>query len=314
MLDPASRPDPGNPVDAVRRFSRFYTRQIGVLDEGLLRTPFSLTEARVLYEIAHRERAVATELGEELSIDAGYLSRVLGRFHERGLVRKSASDADGRRYELSLTARGRKAFADLNAASHEQIEGMLARLTPEAQRRLVTAMRTVEDVLDAHQDLPGFVLREHRAGDMGWVVQRHGELYQREYGWDMTFEALVAEIVAKFIREYDSTRERCWIADRNGERAGSIFLVRHPERQGVAKLRLLLVEPSARGLGIGKALVEECTRFARASGYRTITLWTNSVLTSARRLYEQEGYRLVAEEPHHSFGRDLVGQTWELAL
>lgn len=304
----------GPDVDAVRRFSRFFTRKIGVLEESLLRTGFSLAEARVLYELAQQERVSATELGETLALDAGYLSRILRRFQERGLIRKSTSRADARRSHLSLSAAGRRAFSGLDAASHREIEAMLSPLSAEGRARLVAAMRTVQSVLAAGDAAPGFTLREHRAGDMGWVVERHGVLYAREYGWDASFEALVAEIVAHFLRGFDRTRERCWIAERDGERVGSIFLVRHPERDGVAKLRLLLVEPSARGLGIGKALVEECTRFARAARYRTITLWTNRVLGSARRLYEQEGYRLVAEEPHHSFGHDLVGQTWELAL
>ncbi|HEX6939929.1 MAG TPA: bifunctional helix-turn-helix transcriptional regulator/GNAT family N-acetyltransferase, partial [Longimicrobiales bacterium] len=225
------------------------------------------------------------------------------------------SPRDGRRHLLALTDRGREAFAALDAASSAEVEGLLRGVAEAEADRLVGAMRTIERLLGGS---PGsqepVVLRPPRSGDLGWVVQRHGELYAREYGWDMTFEALVAGIVADFVRNYDPERERGWIAERGGENVGSVFLVKHPEREGVAKLRLLLVEPSARGLGIGTRLVGECTRFAREAGYHTITLWTNSVLHAARRIYEREGYRLVEEEPHHSFGHDLVGQTWELKL
>ncbi|HVE77975.1 MAG TPA: helix-turn-helix domain-containing GNAT family N-acetyltransferase, partial [Gemmatimonadaceae bacterium] len=302
-------------VEAVRRFNRFYTRQIGVLREGLLRSPFSLTEARVIYELAHHERATATELGEELGLDAGYLSRILRSFQERGLVEKTSSASDGRQYILSLTERGQEAFAQLSAASRAEIEAILGRLSDEQQRRVVAAMHGIETLLGA---APGhrvpYILRPHQPGDMGWVVHRQAVLYAQEYGWNEEYEALISRIVADFIDHFDSKRERCWIAEREGEGVGSVFVVRHPERDGVAKLRLLYVEPSARGLGIGRRLVQECTRFARRAGYRTLTLWTNSVLVSARRLYEAEGYQLVKEEAHHSFGKDLVGQTWELAL
>ena len=302
-------------VEAIRRFNRFYTQQIGVLREGLLRSPYSLTEARVIYELAHHERTTATHLSRELGLDAGYLSRILRSFEERGLIERRASEEDGRRNLVSLTSRGEAAFAELNAASRGQIEALLATLSEEQQRHLLDAMGTIQGLLAAPPEhrVP-YILRPHQPGDMGWVVHRHGVLYAREYGWDETFEALVAEIVARFIREFDGSRERCWIAEREGEPAGSVFLVRHPEREGVAKLRLLLVEPTARGLGIGGRLVAECTRFARRAGYRRITLWTNSVLVAARGLYEREGYELVEEEPHRSFGRDLVGQTWELEL
>ncbi|MBW3553894.1 MAG: helix-turn-helix domain-containing GNAT family N-acetyltransferase [Gemmatimonadetes bacterium] len=302
-------------VEAVRRFNRFYTQQIGVLREGLLKSPYSLTEARVIYELAHHERTTATHLSGELGLDAGYLSRILRGFAERGLIEKRPSETDGRTTLVWLSARGEAAFAELNAASRGEIEALLAPFSEEEQRRLLDAMGAIQGLLSAPTEhrVP-YILRPHQPGDMGWVVHRHGVLYAREYGWDETFEALVAEIVARFIREYDPAWERCWIAEREGEPAGSVFLVRHPERDGVAKLRLLLVEPTARGLGIGGRLVAECTRFARRAGYRRITLWTNSVLHAARRLYEREGYELVAEEPHRSFGRDLVGQTWELEL
>lgn len=300
-------------VDAVRRFNRFYTRKIGVLQQHLLRSPFSLTEARVVYELAHREGTTATELGDVLGLDAGYLSRILRGLQRRSLVHRERSADDGREMLLRLTERGRAAFAELDAASQREVGAMLRDLSEEGQRRLVDAMRTIERALDGLPE-PGvpYVLRTHQPGDMGWVVERHGALYAREYGWDEQFEALVAEIVAKFLRRYDPTRERCWIAEREGERVGCVFLVR--KSKTAAQLRLLLVEPAARGLGIGTRLVEECVRFARQVGYRTMVLWTNDVLHAARRIYERAGFRLTCEERHHSFGHDLVGQTWELTL
>jgi DNA-binding MarR family transcriptional regulator/GNAT superfamily N-acetyltransferase len=300
-------------VGAVRRFNRFWTRRIGVLREGYLESPFSLAEVRVLYELAHREETTASELGEELGLDAGYLSRILRGFEKRGLVHKRASEADGRRRLLRLTERGLEAFAPLDARSRSDIGAVLGGLSETGQERLVGAMRTIEGLLGARPEpeVP-YVLRTHWPGDMGWVVHRHGVLYAREYGWDERFEALVAEIVAKFIQHYDPKLERCWIAERDGEIVGSVFLVRESEE--IAKLRLLLVEPKARGLGIGRRLVEECIRFARQAGYRKITLWTNDVLIAASRIYRGLGFRLVHEEPHHSFGHDLVGQTWELTL
>ncbi len=302
-------------VEAVRRFNRFYTRQIGVLHEGLLNSPFSLTEARVVYELAHHEQTTATHLAQELGLDPGYLSRILRRLQDRRLVGRRRSSTDGRQVLLSLTERGQAAFSKLNAASRNEIEAMLHPLSPADQDRLLQAMQTIESILGAPAEhRTPYILRPHQPGDMGWVVSRHGVLYNREYGWDETFEALVAEIVAAFVRDYDPRRERCWIAEKDGENVGSVFLVKHPEQEGVAKLRLLLVEPHARGLGIGRRLVQECTRFARQVGYRKIMLWTNSVLLAARRIYELEGYRLVHQEPHHSFGHDLVGETWELEL
>lgn len=312
---PAMAHNPATRVEAVRRFSRFYTRQLGLLQEGLLESPFSLTEARVIYELAHHDQTTTTHLAEELSLDAGYLSRILSGFEARGIVAKHRSPEDQRRFLLSLTDQGQKVFAGLNAASRRQIQAMLSTLGDVEQDRLVHAMDTIEDLLGAQpEQRVTYILRPHESGDMGWVVQRHGVIYNQEYGWDEDFEALVAEIVAGFLRDFDRKRERCWIAEREGERVGSVFLVKHPEREGVAKLRLLLVEPSSRGLGIGRRLVQECTRFARQVGYHTITLWTNSVLHAARRIYEREGYVLVHEEPHHSFGEDLLGQTWELEL
>jgi DNA-binding MarR family transcriptional regulator/GNAT superfamily N-acetyltransferase len=302
-------------VHDVRRFNRFYTNRIGALEAGFLQTRFSLTEARILYELAQHADATATALKDELSLDGGYLSRVLSSFERRKLLRKRRSAEDGRKVLLSLTDKGQREFARLNGASHAEIERLLGKLGREDRDRLVGSMRSIESLLGAPAEHRApYILRPPQPGDMGWVVQRHGVLYDQEYGWDATFEALVAEIVASFVRGFDPKRERCWIAEREGDNVGCVFLVKHPERERVAKLRLLLVEPSARGLGIGKRLVSECSRFARRAGYRTITLWTNSVLDAARHLYEVEGYKLVAKESHSSFGHDLVGQTWELAL
>jgi DNA-binding MarR family transcriptional regulator/N-acetylglutamate synthase-like GNAT family acetyltransferase len=283
------------------------------LRDEYLESPFSLTEVRVLYELAQREETTASELGEELGLDAGYLSRILRGFQKEYLIHRRPSEADGRRRLLRLTERGREAFAPLDARSRSEIGTILGGMSVAGQERLVGAMRTIEGLLGARPE-PGvpYLLRPHRPGDMGWVVHRHGVLYAREYGWDEHFEALVAEIVAKFIQQYDPKQECCWIAEREGEILGCVFLVRETEE--IAKLRLLLVEPEARGLGIGGRLVEECIRFARQAGYQKITLWTNDVLRSARRVYEGMDFRLVHEEPHHSFGHDLVGQTWELTL
>jgi len=300
-------------IAAVRRFNRFYTRQIGLLRDGYLDSPFSLTQVRVLFELAHRETTSASELSRELGLDAGYLSRILRGFERIGLIDRQASDIDARRSILRLTEQGREAFAPLDARSQEDIGAMLGGLSEPEQARLVEAMELVERLLGQRGEprVP-YILRPHRPGDMGWVVHRHGVLYAREYGWDERFEALVASIVADFIEQFDPRRERCWIAERGGEPVGSVFLVKGPE--SVAKLRLLLVEPEARGLGVGQHLVDECVRFARSVGYRTLTLWTNSVLVAARHLYERAGFRLMHSEPHHSFGHDLVGETWELAL
>jgi DNA-binding MarR family transcriptional regulator/N-acetylglutamate synthase-like GNAT family acetyltransferase len=300
-------------VDELRRFNRFYTQKIGVLQEGLLSSPFSLTEARVLYELAREDRLTATQLGKELGLDPGYLSRILRGFERRGLIRRTRSPTDRRLNLLSLTAQGQAAFAPLDAGSHDQIGAMLDDLSEEQQIGLVAAACTIERLLGPRRDdRAPYLLRPHRPGDMGWVVQRHGALYAQEYGWDIEFEALVAEIAAKFARTFDPRRECCWIAEQDGENVGSVFVV--ADSAAVAKLRLLLVEPSARGLGIGARLVQECLRFARRAGYRKILLWTNSVLLAARHLYERAGFRLVEAQPHHSFGRDLIGETWELEL
>jgi DNA-binding MarR family transcriptional regulator/GNAT superfamily N-acetyltransferase len=300
-------------IAAVRRFNRFYTRQVGALREGLLGSPFSLTEARVLFELNHRESCTASQLVRDLDLDPGYLSRILQRFENKGLVQRSALPSDARQSVVTVTSSGRAAFAPLDKGSKEEIGAILARLSEPQQRRLVAAMRTVEDILSAPpHSRPPYVLRCHRPGDMGYVVHRQAVLYAEEWGWDDTFEALVAEIVAKFLREFDERRERCWIAEIDGEIVGSVFVVKSSDK--VAQLRLLYVEPAARGLGIGRHLVDECIRFARSAGYDTLMLWTNDILVSARRIYQAAGFRLVREEKHRSFGHDLVGQYWDLDL
>jgi DNA-binding MarR family transcriptional regulator/GNAT superfamily N-acetyltransferase len=300
-------------IDAVRGFNRFYTRKIGVLREGLLQSAFSLTEARVLYEIAHRQLPTATELRQELGLDPGYLSRLLSKLEKRGLVAKSASRSDGRQSLLRLTARGRRTFATLDARQSAEVAALLRAVPPTGQSRLVQAMRSIETVFGARPAPTPYILRSHQPGDMGWVVHRHGVLYAQEYGYDEQFEALVAEIAANFIQHFDAKKEHCWIAEKDGEIVGSIFLVK--KSKSVAKLRLLLVEPSARGLGIGKRLVEECLRFARQAGYQKMVLWTQSELPAARHIYEAAGFRLVEEKAHRSWGRDdLVSQIWEMKL
>jgi DNA-binding MarR family transcriptional regulator/GNAT superfamily N-acetyltransferase len=300
-------------IDAVRRFNRFFTQRIGVLREGLLHTPYSLTEARILFELAHRDDLTASDLSRELGLDPGYLSRILARLEQQGLIDKVRSETDARRRLLSLTPEGEDAFSLLDGRSREEVAEMLGELSEGDQRRLLEAMQTIEGVLTkGFKFSEPFFLRTHEPGDMGWVVHRHGVLYAREYGWDERFEALVAQIVADFINNFDPVKERCWIAEMGGENVGCVFVVKASDT--VAKLRLLLVEPKARGLGLGTRLVEECIRFARSRGYKTLTLWTNSVLDAARHIYEEKGFRLVEEEEHHSFGNDLVGQNWELAL
>ena len=299
-------------VAAVRRFNRFYTTQIGVLGD-YLDSPFSLTEARVLYELAHRETATATGLARAIGLDAGYLSRILKTFEQRKLLRRTRSDTDARQSVLTLTGKGHEAFAPLHERSRDEIGTMLKALSDAEQARLVEAMSAIEKLLGAAPAAkPAYLVRTHQPGDMGWVIHRHGVLYAREYGFDERFEALVATIVARFIERFDPKREHCWIAERDGENVGSVFLVKKSET--VAQLRLLLVEPTARGSRLGARLVDECIRFARRTGYRKITLWTNSVLLAARTIYEAAGFTMVTKERHRSFGRDLVGETWDLAL
>jgi len=301
-------------VDAVRRFNRFYTKQIGVLDEGLLKSRYSLTEVRVLYELANRRHTTATDLVLELGLDPGYLSRILQKFDKQRLLRKESSADDRRQSLLSLTAAGRRAFGALDTRSSEEVGRLLARLSPSQQASLIKAMNTIHGILQpADPGKSPYLLRPHQPGDMGWVVHRHGVLYSQEYGYDERFEALTAHIVAEFIENYDAKRERCWIAERDGEIVGSVFLVK--KSATIAKLRLLLVEPAARGSGMGRRLVAECIRFARQAGYKKLMLWTQSELTAARKIYQQAGFKLVKQEQHQSWGRDnLVSETWELNL
>jgi DNA-binding MarR family transcriptional regulator/GNAT superfamily N-acetyltransferase len=300
-------------IAAVRRFTRFYTQRLGVLNEGLLQSPFSLAQGRVLYELANRAQPTASELGKELGLDAGYLSRILRAFERQKLLQRTVSKADGRAQLLTITDKGRKTFAPLNARSREQIGAMLEPLSASEQQNLVDAMRAVERLMGAPRESRApYVLRPPAPGDMGWVVSRHGALYAQEYGFDARFEALVAEIVAKFVQTLDAKRERAWIAERDGDNVGSVFVVRRSAT--IAQLRLLLVEPKARGLGIGARLVDETLRFARRCGYRRMTLWTQANLTAARAIYQKAGFRLAKTERHHSFGHDLVGEYWERKL
>lgn len=297
-------------VDAVRAFNRYYTNVIGVLRGGLLETPHSLAEARVLFELAQRDHTPVAELRRTLDIDPGFLSRILRRLDQQGLVRRERSGSDARRQIARLTQDGRAAFRTLDRRSARQIEGMLSGIADRDQLALVSAMRTIRRVLEG----PGreVILREPSSGDYGWIVERHGVLYAEEYGWDETFEALVARIVGEYVEGRDPDRERAWMAEVDGERAGCVVCVR--KEKGTAQLRLLLVEPWARGIGVGTQLVERCLGFAREAGYGSVTLWTNEVLTAARRIYERAGFALVREEPHQSFGHDLVGQYWSRDL
>lgn len=300
-------------INAVRAFNRFITRHVGALNEGLLDSSFSLTETRILYELANRPGVTASDLRRDLGLDPGYLSRILRNFRERGLVDTAPAPSDARRQELTLTDTGRRIFAPLNQRSRDEVAAMLAPLSDADQARLVEAMGTVETLLSGGKTTPDtVVLRPHRPGDIGWVIHRHAALYAQEYGWDNSFEALVAEVAAGFIRNFDPDRERCWIAEHNGEPVGSVFVVRPDET--TAKLRLLYVEPSARGLGIGRRLVDEAVAFARATGCRRMVLWTNDILTAARKIYETAGFTLIESEKHRSFGHDLVGETWALDL
>lgn len=298
-----------------RRFNRMYTRLIGSLQEGLLNTEYSLTEARVIYELATRTAPKAKEISETLEMDPGYLSRLLGNFERAGLLKRKTAEGDGRYSELTLTAKGKAAFQKLNTLSEQQARAVLETLPHSHRTQLIRSFRVIEEIMvKPERERPPFVLRPHRIGDMGWVVCREGAVYAEEYGWDQAFEALVARIVADFLTNFDPDRERCWIAEVDGQSVGHIFLVKSPDQPDTAKLRLLFVEPSARGMGLGRALVKECIRFARAAGYQRIVLWTQSILASAHHIYQNAGFRLIEEKPHHSFGKDLIGQTWALDL
>jgi DNA-binding MarR family transcriptional regulator/GNAT superfamily N-acetyltransferase len=289
--------------ETVRAFNRFYTRQIHILQEGILDSPLSLTEARVLFELANRKETTATDLTTELSLDPGYLSRILDAFVRKGYVKKQSSPGDRRQRHLSLTAKGRKAFDSLDAKSHQEAAAMLAKLPEPDQSKLMFSMKSIENILDPKPPAP-YSLRTHRPGDIGWITHRHGVLYQQEYGWDEKFEALVAGIAQKFIENFNPEHERCWIAEQDGNIIGSVMLVK--KTNAIAKLRLLYVEPTARGLGLGSRLVQECIRFAREKNYRKITLWTNSMLLAARRIYQREGFQLISTEGDF--------ETWDLNL
>ncbi len=300
-------------VRVIRHFNRFITRQIGVLREGLLHSPYSLAESRIIFEVANRESLTASDLIHELGLDAGYLSRIIKGLEGKGLVEKTRSETDGRQRLLQLTSKGRDVFELLDQRSRDEIAEMLNGISERDQQRLLNAMQTIEDVFSKELKYSQpYILRPHEPGDMGWITHRHGVLYLEEYGWDEHFEALVAQIVADFVNNYNPEKERCWIAEMDSEIVGSVFVVQESEK--IARLRLLLVEPKARGLGIGTRLVEECIRFSRRRGYEKLVLWTNNVLVAARHTYKKLGFELADQEEHHSFGHDLVGETWELPL
>lgn len=309
----ATKPDQAvqGRISHLRGFNRFYTGVLGLLREGLLDTPHSLPESRVLFELGSGEAASPTQLADGLHLDLGYVSRVLTRLKRRGLVTWKTSHEDRRRKVISLTSEGRKAFRTLDSKSSDQIRKLLEGLSDDGQERLIASTREIEELLEDGKR-PALVLREPVSGDFGWVVQRHGAIYRSEFGWDETFEALVARIVADYVDRSDRQRERAWIAEMDGQRVGCVFCMNKDD--DTAQLRILLVEPSARGLGAGARLVDECIRFARRAGYRQMMLWTNDVLVSARKIYEAAGFRLVEEDKHHSFGQDLVGQNWYLDL
>lgn len=303
-------------VEAIRSFNRFYTRQLGLLDECLLASQFTLAEVRVLYELAHRPPPTSTEISKFLRLDPGYLSRIIKKFEDCGLLVRKPSEKDGRSVRLWLTGTGSTAFAPLDQASSDQVKTLLEPLSRSDRERLVNSMSIVRGLLTSEPDpsAASFCLRAHRPGDIGWAIERHGVLYADEFGWNEEFEGLVAEILGAFLKDHDPKRQRCWIAESGNQRAGCVFLVANETRADTAQLRCLLIEPWARGLGIGGALVDECIKFARVAGYKRMVLWTNDVLVAARRIYEAAGFELVEKQRHHSFGRHLVGQTWSLTL
>ena len=306
----------GAQVEALRSFNRFYTKEIGVLGEGLLQTRFTLTQARVVFELGKRKRASASEIAAALGLDLGYLSRIVQGFRSRGLVARTKSAEDGRRAWLTLTARGRKQFKTFDRRSRDEVSALIGRLPAGHRTRLVASLKDAQSILSREKRPPaGRVgIRPYRLGDIGWAIERHAQVYADEFGWNAEFEALVAKLFARFANEHDPAKERCWIAELDGERAGCVFVVRNDEDSSMAQLRCLLVEPGARGFGIGRRLVDECIAFARSVGYPKIMLWTNDVLISARRIYEAAGFVLAREERHRSFGHDLVGQIWTLEL
>lgn len=303
-----------NRIDTIRSFNRLFTRQIGVLREGLLHSKYSLTEVRIMFELAQSNNKTASNLARELGLDAGYMSRTLTKFEKLGLIEKTQSEQDGRQVQLCLSPEGEKVFSELDRRSRDEIATMLNDITEENQTLLLGAMQTIQSILDKKylKYSEAIFLRTHEPGDMGWITHRHGLLYAQEYGWDEHFEALVSLITSEFISNFKPDRERCWIAEMNGEIVGSVLVVQSSDTD--AKLRLLLVEPKARGLGLGTRLVQECIRFARRAHYKKLILWTNSVLTDARNIYQKSGFKLVSQEAHHSFGHDLEGEIWELIL
>lgn len=307
-----AEPDLENEISTIRAFNRFYTRKIGVLD-GMASSPFSLAEARVLYELAHRRQCTATDIRKDLGLDAGYMSRILRNFERKKLVTRERSNADERQRFISLTAKGRKSFAPLDERSNCDVARMLETLSSAERREVVSAVQKLRQLLgDQTEPRTAYLLRQHEPGDLGWIVYRQAILYAEEYGWDGTYEALAADIVAQFIKTYDPKRERAWVAEKDGKRVGAVFVAK--ESDEVAKLRLLHVEAEARGLGIGKRLVQECIRFARQAGYQKMTLWTQSILHAARHIYKQAGFQVVRQQKHHSFGKDLTAETWEIDL
>ena len=300
-------------IEAVRRFNRFYTRQIGLLQEQLLQSQFTLSQARVIYELGQYDQITATEIGQTLGMDAGYLSRIVRDLSQRGIVSKERSQTDGRQRLLTLSKTGQEAYKELSQRSQLDVGAMLDSLPEEGQRRLIDAMNEIERiVVKPATNSPPYLLRPHQPGDIGWLIGQHGSYYSTTYGWDETFEGLAAEIAGTFLQNFDPKRERCWVAERDGKRVGAVILLKKTE--DTAQLRMLIVKPEARGFGIGKRLVQECTRFARQAGYNKIMLWTDKGLDAARAIYEKEGYQLIKEEPHTSFGHDLIGQIWELEL